>query len=787
MWKNYIKIAWRNLLNKKGFAFINIGGLAVGMASALLILLLVQHEWSVDRFHAKRDRVFRVMNKAEFNGEIQVWGSTPKPLGPTLLDEYSEVSKMSRLSHMDDILFSVDEQKVSSDGAFVDPGFMGMFDFPLVQGNIQSVFKNPTDIVITQEFAKRLFGTASAIGKTVLVNNRESFTVTGILKDLPNNTQFSFDYLLPWSYMEKLGWTDDNWGNNSVDTYVELTAQADAEIVGEKIRDITKRHSDEEDTEVILHAMPNWYLYSKFENGQNVGGRIQMLYLYGIIAGFILMIACINFMNLTTARSEKRAKEVGVRKVVGAGKKALVYQFLMESIMVASIAGIIALGLVQLAMPYFNLLVENNLSLDLLSTGFWAGLVGFILFTGILAGSYPAFFLSSFIPVKVLKGTFKKGDGQINPRKVLVVLQFTIAIVLIVSTLVIQKQIRHGMDRENGYDKNNLIYISLTEEIKDHYGIIKQELLNSGAVESMTRSLSPLTEIWSNSWGIEWEGKDPNNKTIINRFNVDDGMVKTAGLTLVKGRDLDLVKYPSDSTASLLNESAVKAMGFEEPIGQLIVDSGTAYHVVGVVKDFIVTSPFEPVEPLMLAGVRSGNWTNVVHIKFNPNLKTADALERAREVLAKYNPDFPFDYTFVDEAYAQKFQESQRSGQLAASFAFLTIFISCLGLFGLSAYMAESRTKEIGVRKVLGASVVSLTTLLSKDFVLLVLVSCIIAFPIAWWAMNEFLQFFSYRIPLDWWLFAIAGLGAILIALLTVSTQAIKTALMNPVNSLRDD
>ncbi|WP_215223991.1 ABC transporter permease [Echinicola shivajiensis] len=787
MWKNYIKIAWRNLLNKKGFAFINIGGLAIGMASALLILLLVQHEWSMDRFHSKKDRVFRAMNKAEFNGEIHVWGHTPKPLGPALIEEYPEIESMSRVSDMGDILFTVDNLKIMAQGFFVDTDFLRIFDFSLVEGDKQSLFKNPTDIVITQDFAKRLFGSVDALGKTVLVNNEETFTVTGLLKDLPSNTQFEFDYLVPWSYMEKLGWSDDYWGNNSVETYVALHDQADPLLVGEKIKGITQRHSEDEDTEVILHAMPNWWLYSKFENGEIAGGRIEMIRLYGIIAGFILLIACINFMNLTTARSEKRAKEVGIRKVVGAGKMALVYQFLIESVIISAVAGVIALGIVQLILPYFNLMMERSLAIDYASLWFWLGVLGFVLLTGVLAGSYPAFFLSSFMPSKVLKGTFRKVHAKVNPRKILVVLQFSIAIILMVSTLVIQKQISHGKDRENGYDRNNLIYIPLTDDIKQHYGVIKQELVNAGTVKSMTRTLSPLTEIWSNTWGIGWEGKDPNDKTVFNRFHVDEGIVKTAGLTLISGRDLDLEMFPSDSLAMLLNESAVKAMDFEEPLGQIVTDSNTDYHVVGVVKDFIMIDPFEQIEPLLLAGIRSGNWTNVVHLKFNPNLSTAEALESTKEVLAKYNPDFPFEYTFVDEAYAKKFEESQRSAQLAASFAFLTIFISCLGLFGLSAYMAETRTKEIGIRKVLGASVASLTSLLSKDFVLLVLISCVIAFPVAWWAMSQFLKSFTYRINLDWWLFALAGIGAVLIALLTVSSQAIKTALMNPVNSLKDE
>jgi putative ABC transport system permease protein len=786
MLKNYIKIAWRNLLKNKGYSLINIGGLAVGMASAMLILLWVQNQMSVDLFHHKKDRLYKAMNRAPFDGELHTWDRTPKPLGPALKTEFPEIANTSRFTDNGNFLFTVGDKKITCAGAFVDSVFLNMFDFPLIAGNQNHILDQPNAIVITETMAKKLFDEGDALGKVIKIDSTDYATVTGVLKDLPNNTCFKFDYLLPWAYMKKIGWTDDYWGNNSIQTYVELTPNSSQRVVESKIKDITIRHHPgNEDTEVFLHALPNWWLYSKFKNGKIAGGRIEMVRLFTVIASFILLIACINFMNLSTARSEKRAKEVGVRKVAGAQKQSLIIQFLSESVIIAGIAGMVALGIVMLAVPSFSELVNQRLSVNYGSLNFWLSALAFVLFTGIMAGSYPALFLSSFVPVKVLKGTFKKAQAAISPRKILVIIQFSIAIILIISTLIINRQIQYGKDRESGYNKNNLIYIFGIGDIEKNYKLIKQELLNNGIASSVTKTSAPITEGWSNSWGFQWQGRAPDDKTVFDRFCVDDGFVKTAGLTLVAGRDMDLSTYPTDSTAVLLNESAVKAMGFANPIGQTVKDNGIEWHVVGVFKDFILQSPYSPVVPMVVEGAKG--WFNAIHIKFNTSLETAAALGKTEEIFKRYNPAYPFEYNFVDEAYAKKFEESQRMGNLATLFAFLTIFISCLGLFGLAAYMAETRTKEIGVRKVLGASVFSITKLLSKEFVLLVLISCFVAFPIAYWAMNHFLESFDYRISIGWGTFILAGIGSLLIALLTVSSQAIKAAVINPVKSLRSE
>ncbi|MCL4641959.1 MAG: ABC transporter permease [Olivibacter sp.] len=786
MIKNYIKIAWRNLLKNKGYSILNITGLAIGMAAAMLILSWVQNERGFDLFHHKKDQLFLVGNRANWGDKLQVWFYTPKPLGPAAKAEFPEIAHYSRYSD-NSFLFSVGDKKLKGQGAFVDSAFLSMFDFPLLEGDKEHILKTPTEIVISQSLAKRLFGKEEALGKTLKIDSVDVVTVSGVLADMPGNTRFTdAEFLLPWKYMEKIGYSDDYWSNNSVQTYVELNPGISKEAMDRKIKDITKRHNGpEEDTEVLLHALPDWWLRSKFENGKIVGGRIDMVNLFTLIAVFILVIACINFMNISTARSEKRAKEVGIRKVAGAYRVSLIGQFLSESILIAAISGVIALFVTWLALPSFGNLISRRLAVDFGHFQFWLNAVGFILITGLLAGSFPAFFLSSFQPVKVLKGTFKQAKATFSLRKILVVVQFTIAIILIISTLAVHKQIQYAKDRENGYDKNNVVYISEEGEVAKNSKLIKNELLQGGVAVSVTRSNSPITESWSNSNGFWWQGKAPNDKTLIDRMCADEHIVKTAGLRLVAGRDMDLTKYPTDSTAVLLNESAVRLMGFKDPIGQLIKDNGIEWHVVGVVADFISRSPYEPVEPAVIEGAKG--WFNVMHIKFNPALSTATALAKTEAIFKRYNPNYPFAYNFVDKAYAAKFKESEQTGTMAALFAFLTIFISCLGLFGLAAYMAENRTKEIGVRKVLGASVFSITRLLSKEFAWLVIISCLVAFPIAYWAMDKFLEAYTYRISLGWGLFIIAGLGALILALLTVSSQAIKAAIANPIDSLRNE
>ncbi len=785
MLKNYLNIAFRNLWKNKGFSFINISGLAIGMASAILILLWIQNEASFDQFHQKKDRLYMAYNREVFDGKLQCWANTPFPLGPALLREYPEIQATSRLQY-NNFLVTVGDKHLKAQGCFVDTPFLSMFTFPLVKGNKTIALNDMHSIVITQQLAKKLFGDDEAMNKVLRVDSNENFTVTGVLKDLPNNTQFNFEYLLPMKYADKLGWSDNEWDNNSPSTLVELKPNTTEAAVDDKIKNITKRHlKGSEQVEVFLHPVTKWRLYSKFENGKIVGGRIDVVRLFGIIAAFILLIACINFMNLSTARSEKRAKEVGIRKVVGAQRQYLIGQFLGESILLAAISGVVALIIVQLSLSGFNQLTSKQLAIEYGNIYFWLSAIAFVLFTGVLAGSYPAFYLSSFQPVRVLKGTFKKINALVTPRKILVVLQFTFAIILIICTVIVEQQIKYAQERDNGYSKNNLIYHLLTGDLDKNYNLVKNELLSSGVATSVTKTSAPITQGWSDSWGFEWQGKDPNSKTDFDRFCADENFAKTAGVKIARGRDIDLKDYPTDSTAIVLNETAVKAMGFKEPIGQIIKDDGVTWHVVGVIKDFIIRSPYEPMRPMVIEG--SKGFFNAMHIRLNSANTTEKNLAAVEKIFKKYNPQYPFEYHFVDDEYAKKFSDEKRTGTLAALFSFLTICISCLGLFGLATYMAENRVKEIGVRKVLGASVTNITTLLSKDFIGLVIISIAFASPFAWWFMNKWLQGYDYRVTISWWVFIGAGLLAIAIALITVSYQSIKAALTNPVKNLRTE
>ncbi|TWR31380.1 FtsX-like permease family protein [Mucilaginibacter pallidiroseus] len=786
MFKNYLKITWRNLLKNKSFTAINIAGLAIGMASAALILFWVQNEMSYDQFHEKGDRLYVMYNQSVFDGKLWSWNTTPKPMVKALKQDYPQVEGASRQNDAN-FLFTVGDKHLNLSGSFVDPDFLTMFSFPLVKGNVNDALSSIKKIVITEATAKKLFGNENAMGKTIKIDSVDYMTVAGVMKDLPNNTKFHFEYLMPWKYWEKVnGGEENNWGNNSVRTYITLKPGISESAFNARVKNITRSHSDIKDIDVFIHPASKWRLYSKFENGKNVGGNITTVRLFLIIAGFILLIACINFMNLSTARSEKRAKEVGIRKVVGAGKSSLMAQFLGESIMIAIIAGVVALIIVQLSLSGFNLLTQKQLFIPYKQPVFWLIFLSFILLTGLLSGSYPALYLSSFAPVKVLKGTFKAANAALSPRKVLVVVQFTFAIVLIICTIIVKQQLDYAQNRDTGYAKTKLVYTMMVGNVDKNYRLIRNELLSTGAASAVTKTSAPMTEGWSDTWGYDWQGKNPEEKIDFNVFNTDGSFTKTMGLKIIEGRDIDPAQYPSDSLAILLNEAAVKVMGFKHPVGQIVRRDGNVnLTVVGVVKDFILQSPYDPVKQMIIQGPKS--WFNVVHFKLNDKLSTAQSMKMAENVFKKYNPEYPFEYKFVDEAYGTKFESEQRIGTLASLFAGLTIFISCLGLFGLATYMAQNRIKEIGVRKVLGASVMGVTTMLSKDFLKLVAIAFLVATPVAWYSMHNWLQGYTYRIDISIWIFALAALLTTIISIITVSFQAVKAALANPVKSLRSE
>jgi putative ABC transport system permease protein len=788
MLKNYLIIAFRNLWRRRVFSFLNISGLAIGMASAAIILLWIQNELSYDRFHEKGDRLYQVWTNFNFGGSKEGYHESPQLLAEALKQDYPEVEDAVRVGHGYTFLFTIGDKKLIVDGTIVDPGFLTMFSFPLIKGNYASALKDPHSIVLTQKLAIKLFGDEDPIGKVIKLDDKDNFTVMAILKDLPKNTLFDFEYLIPWSWY-KMSREDSLWNKISTPTYVLLKSSNSLNSINEKIKNIIQHHANGTDvTGVYLFPMSKVRLYSSsiVENGRPAGGRIKIVHEFSIIAVFILLIACINFMNLSTAQSEKRAKEVGIRKVSGAGKGLLVLQFIGESVLLSVIAGIIALIIVQMVLPTFNVLVNEHLVIPYHHYMFWVLAISFILFTGILAGSYPAFYLSSFKPVNVLKGKFKTLNGFVTPRKVLIVSQFTISIVLIICSIIVRKQIIYGQERDSGYSKDNLIYVRLMGDIEKNFTLIKDELLNSNTALSVTKTYNPLSTDWVPfSPSLWWSGKDPKASYNYYNFFEDEDLVKTAGLHLTLGRDFNLKKYLTDSTGIILNESAVKMMRFNNPIGQIIRDHDINWHVVGVVKDFIDYDPYQPTNPMVIEGAKSH--FNLVHIKFNKGNTMTQNLANAKKIFKQYNPQYPFEYHFIDEEYARKFEKEKLQGILSTIFTLLIIFISCLGLFGLSAFTAESRIKEIGVRKVLGASAVGIINLLNRDFIKLVVIAILISIPISWWSMNQWLAGYSYRTDLSWWVFVLAGLSAVFIAIATVSFQAIKAALANPVRSLRNE
>lgn len=791
MFKNYFKTAWRNLLRGKSFSFINITGLAIGMTGAVLILLWLQNEISFDKFHRNKDSLYQLYGLgSNVDGHQQEIDVVSQPIGPFLKQNYPEIEATTRVSDVNTFLFTANNKSFTRiKGDFVDPSFLQMFTFPLASGNKNEQLKNVYSIAITQKLANKLFGSEDAIGKIIRIDSVDNFTVTGVLKDLPSNTEFDFEYLLSWDYLKKIGWNNESWMSNNTFTFVQLKPNVNPDNFSDKIKNVTRIQTARNDIWThFIYPLSKWHLYSVFENGKPVGGRIDTIRVFGIIAVFILLIASINFMNLSTARSEQRAKEVGIRKVAGAGKALLIGQFITEAFSTVCIAGTFAILIVQLTLPAFNTLINTQLSVPYSSFYFWLGALAFIILTSLLAGSYPAFYLSSFKPVSIFKKQFKKTNASISPRKVLVVVQFTFAVILIISTIIIRNQIVYAENRDKGYSNNNLIQVNFVGTIEKNYALIKQDLLNAGIASSVTKNMAGITDGGAHSWGLRWQNETPaDTNTTITLYSADADLVKTMGLHLIEGRDIDITKYPADSFSVMLNESAVKLMGFKNPVGQIINNpfENRNWHVIGVVKNYVERSPYEAIPPTVIMG--PGAWFNTMHIKFNPTLSTSGALAKAENVFKTYNPAYPFDYKFVDEEYARKFNDEQRTKTMAGLFAALSIFISCLGLFGLSAYIAESRIKEIGVRKVLGASVFNIAKLLSLDFVKLVVVSIIIATPAAYYAMNKWLQDYTYRINISWGIFLIAGFLAIAIAVATVSFQSIKAAMSNPVKSLRTE
>jgi putative ABC transport system permease protein len=783
MLKNYFKVAWRNLLRNKVYSFINITGLATGIAVALLVGLWIWDELSFNSYHRNHSQLAQVMLNQSANGQIYTNETIAMPLGEALRTRHRADFKYVSLSSWEnEHVLSVGNDKLPASGRWVEPDFPEMFTLDIINGS-RDVLKDPSTILIAESTAKALLGKENPINKTVKLDNKLDMKIGGVYKDLPHNSSFyNTKILLPWGNKENWMNSQTSWTNHCGILYVQLSGNADLKTTNERIKNIPTPHVRKVREEIMLHPITKLNLYTEFENGKAVGGRIQFVWLFGIIGVFVLLLACINFMNLSTARSEKRAKEVGIRKTVGSLRKQLIGQFLSESVFFSLLALVLALVLVQLSLPFFNGLADKQMFLLWGSSLFWLLALGFTLFTGIMSGSYPAFYLSRFEPIKVLKGVYKAGRFASIPRKVLVVVQFSVSVVLIIGTIIVFQQIQFAKNRPTGFSRTGLISVPLSEHLYGKYKILRNDLLQTGVVENMAESSQP-TSHFSNNNSIEWRGKDPNLEIYFRNVNVTPEFGSTVGWTIKHGRDFSS-DYLTDSGAVILNESAVIATGLKEPVGEIIKFNGKDYTVIGIAKDMLTQSPYDPMQPSVFF---CDGWMGVITIRLKPGMTEGNVLATIADVFKKYSPDGPFQYKFVDDEYAKKYSNEVRIGNLASFFAILAIFISCLGLFGLASFVAEQRTKEIGIRKVLGATVFNLWKMQSKEFVILVMISCFIAIPIAWYYLNQWLQNYSYRMDISGWIFIAAIAGALLITVLTVSFQAIKAAITNPVESLRTE
>jgi putative ABC transport system permease protein len=799
MFRNFFKVAFRNLARNKAYSFINIGGLAVGMTVALLIGLWLFSELSYDKSFPNHNRIAQVMQNQWINNETDTWNSQAYPLGTDLRRGYgADFKHVIMSSWTDNHILSYGDKNLKESGNFMEPGITDMLSLTMLKGN-RSGLNDPASILLSKSTTRAIFGDADPVGKIIKIDHNNNLTVkvTGVYEDLPQNSSFGdLTFISPWQLLVEDQHYDTRfgnpWGASWFQTLVQIADNADMNKVSDKIKDLKMKdlvrthNSDARFKPVLfLHPMNNWYLHGDFKNGVSTGGRIQYVWLFGIIGVFVLMLACINFMNLSTARSERRAKEVGIRKAIGSMRGQLIAQFYSESMLIAVLSFILSLLLTQLCLPLFNELSGKHMQMPWGSAIFWLAGVAFALFTGVIAGSYPALYLSSFNPVKVLKGTFRVGKLASIPRKILVVLQFSVSIILIIGTIVIFNQIQYAKNRPVGYNLNGLVTVPVQNDVIGKQSeAVENDLLASGVIASVSKSESKISDWYSSNGGFKWEGKDPALQENFKSLAISPGFGKTVGWQITEGRDFDPSRG-SDSSGFVINEAAVKYLGFKHPIGKTITWLGNGdYKIIGVVKDMVNQSAYEPIEQTFYFLGR--NWPlNDFDIRINPSVSIHDALAKIGAIFKKHDSSTPFEYSFVDEDYAKKFDNEERIGKLAAAFATLAIFISCLGLFGMASFSAEQRVKEIGVRKVLGASMVNLWRLLSREFVVLVMVSLLIATPIAWYGMHKWLQNYQYRTAIDWWIFAVTGLGAVMITLFTVSYQAIRAALANPMKSLR--
>jgi hypothetical protein len=795
MLRNYFKTALRNLARSKLHSIINITGLSVGMAVAMLIGLWIYDEVSFDRQTPHYDRIARVAQHVTNNGEVSTWMQVPFPLADVLRKDYGNHFKRVIRVVENDELFTLDHKKINEHGGYFEPGAAELFGMHMIRGNLTGLDDHPGTIFLSESMAKAFFGDADPINRTLQLDTT-ALKVTGVYEDFPRNSSWAeLKFMSPWALFDsRASWLrtiEDPWRPNFVATYVEMADNADFAQVSAVIRDSKLKHINEhlaaKKPAVFLFPMSRWHLYSEFKDGKNTGGAIQYVWMFGTIGVFVLLLACINFMNLSTAQSERRAREVGIRKTLGSLRRQLAFQFLSESLLTAVFSFALALVMVELALPFFNEVADKKMEVLWSKTAFWGAGAAFVVFTALIAGSYPAMYLSSFRAVRVLKGTFKAGRLAIIPRKVLVVLQFTISVTLIIGTCIVYRQIQFAKDRPVGYTRAGLVTLpEMNGAIHNHWNAVKDELMRTGAITGITESGSSMTQTGNSTSGFAWPGKDPNFSVDFKFIDVTLDYGNTVGWEVREGRNFSR-DFPSDSSGFIVNEAAVKVMGLKNPVGANVTWWGKPGRIVGVVKNMVINSPYDEADPTLFTLLGPGDAGNVVIARINPAISPGAALDKITPVFRRFDPDQPFSFQFVDDDYARKFTGEERVGRLAGVFAGLAVFISCLGLFGLISFVAEQRKKEIGIRKVLGASVANVWGLLSGDFVVLVAVAFLIAAPLAWWAMRGWLQNYNYRTPMAWWIFAAAGAGALLITVIVVSVQAVRAALVNPIRSLRSE
>jgi putative ABC transport system permease protein len=789
MIRNYLKAAFRNLRKNKGFSIMNIAGLAVGIACAGLILLWVENEVTYDHSVANHDRIYRVMENQVHDGVRQTQIATPGPLAPAIKTEIPGIRNAARTTNDQQLtaLFGLGDKVINEQGNYADSALISILGLQFVYGGPAHAFDQLHSLVISQTFAKKFFGNADPVGRTLNVNHTADYLITGVFKDLAPNSTIRFEWLAPYENFKAMTPWSDRWDANGVATYVELESHASPGAVYPTLQHFLAKKKEGNKTECFLFPMGDWHLYAHFTDGREDGqGQIKFVKLFSLIACIILVIACINFMNLSTARSAERAKEVGVRKVIGAGRGKLVRQFMAESLLLSYIAALMGAGIIYAVMPAFNGLVGKQLNADLLTPLHLGILLAIGLVTGLVAGSYPAFYLSSFSPMVVLSRLkLQAGIWAVFVRKGLVVLQFSISILLIICTTIIYQQVNFTRYRDLGFNKDNLLIMKVQGRMSTNFAALRADLIQSGAVDNAALSLGDVLHLYWSDDVLQWPGKQAGRNVDINNDVVSASYLATTGMKLKEGRGFLSDTHEEDNHI-IINESMARLIGPYAKPGHVLYDGTRPLQIIGIVHDFVYDNAFSSTaEPSVMYGVPNGS--NFMTIRLKPGADVAGALQKIGAVMKVDNPGYPFEYRFVDEAFNQLFKTETLTGSLAAVFTALAIFISCLGLFGLAAYSATRRAKEIGIRKVLGASTPSLAALLSGDFLKWVVMSCVVAFPLGWWMMSAWLRDYEYRTTIHWWVFALAGIGALLIAMMTVSWQVLRAALANPVKSLRAD